>query len=54
MKFQVFGKDNQCKFVTEHKSCIPDVSKLTTMRKSGYKFKLNDKLISLSKLKESL
>lgn len=54
MKFQIFGKDNQCKFVTEYKSCIPDISELIIMTKSGYKFRLNGKLISLSKLKESL
>lgn len=54
MKFQIFGKDNQCKFVTEYKSCIPDISELIIMTKSGYKFRLNGKLISLSRLKESL
>lgn len=54
MKFQVFGRDNQCKFVTEHKSCIPCRQELTHISKAGYKFKLDGKLVSLSRLKEEL
>ena len=54
MKFQVFGKDNQCRFVTESKSCIPCVEELTHISKAGYKFKLDGKSVSLSRLKEEL
>ena len=54
MKFQVFGKDNQCRFVTESKSCIPSVQELTHISKAGYKFKLDGKSVSLSRLKEDL
>ena len=54
MKFQVFGKDNQCRFVTESKSCIPDIAELKAISKAGYKFKLNGKVVSLARLKEEL
>lgn len=54
MKFQVFGKDNQCKFVTESKSCIPKKKQLTNISKAGYKFKLDGKVISLSRLNAEL
>lgn len=54
MKFQIFGKDNKCKFVTESKSCIPNIQQLTTISKSGFKFKLDGKVISLAKLKAEL
>lgn len=54
MKFQVFGKDNQCRFVTESKNCIPDIKELTAISKAGYKFKLDGKVVSLSRLKEEL
>jgi hypothetical protein len=54
MKFQIYGKDNKCKLVTESKSCIPGIDELKLMSKVGYKFKLDGKSISLSKLKEEL
>ena len=54
MKFQIFGKDNKCKLVTESKACIPDINELKLMSKAGYKFRLDGKAISLSKLKEKL
>lgn len=54
MKFQIYGKDKKCKLVTESKSCIPDIDELKLMSKAGYKFKLDGKAVSLSKLKEVL
>ena len=54
MKFQVFRKDNKCKFITESKSCIPDKKQLTDISKAGFKFKLDGKVISLTRLKREL
>ena len=54
MKFQVFGKDNQCRFVTESKSCIPNIKELTAISKAGFKFKLDGKVVSLARLKDEL
>lgn len=54
MKFQIFGKDNQCRFVTESKSCIPSIKELTAISKAGFKFKLDGKVVSLVRLKEEL
>lgn len=41
-------------FITEHKECIPTLDKLKSMQEGGYTFKLNDKKITLNKLKEIL
>jgi hypothetical protein len=54
MKFQIYGKDKKCKLVTESKACIPNIDELKLMSKAGYKFKLDGKAISFSKLKEVL
>lgn len=54
MKFQIFGKDNKCKLITESKSCIPDIAELKLMSKMGYKLKLDGRVVSLSRLKEIL
>ena len=37
---------------TEHKSCIPDDSQLSSMAKVGYKFKIDGKIASIKKVKE--
>ncbi len=37
---------------TEYMSCIPTVSQLDSMNKAGYKFKLDNKIVSVKKLKE--
>ena len=51
MLFEVC-KNNCTVFVTEHKECMPTLDKLKSMQDGGYTFKLNNKKITLNKLKE--
>ena len=37
---------------TENKSCIPDDTQLSCMYKTGYKFKIDGKTVSIKKIKE--
>lgn len=52
--FTVIGPDGNPKMGTEYRECIYDIEQLESMASAGYKFKLNDKLISLSNLKKEL
>ena len=50
MLFEVC-KNNRTVFSTEYKKCMPTSEKLKAMQESGYTFKLNNKKITLLKLK---
>ena len=39
---------------TESESCIPNSEQLSFMSKCGYRFKLNDKFITVAKLTEQV
>ncbi len=52
--FTVIGPDGNPKMGTEYRECIYDIEQLESMASAGCKFKLNDKLISLSNLKKEL
>ncbi|MDD6022207.1 MAG: hypothetical protein PUB94_06125 [Oscillospiraceae bacterium] len=52
MKFQVVNDKGSPVMETEHISCIPDYSSLSSMSKAGYKFKVDGKIINLKKIKE--
>lgn len=54
MIFEVIGPDGISKMSTTSISCIYSIDILTQMQSSGYRFRLDDKLISLSKLKAFL
>lgn len=53
MLFEVYNQNNKQVMVTEDPLCIDDNETLADMSKyAGYKFKLNGKSISLTKIKE--
>ena len=54
MLFTVIGPNGNPKMGTEYRECIYDIEQLESMASAGCKFKLNDKLISLSNLKKEL
>lgn len=52
MKFQVINDKGVGVMETHHASCIPDDAQLSSMTKAGYKFKIDDKIASIKKVKE--
>ena len=52
MKFEVINDKGVSVMNTEHKSCIPDDSQLSSMIKAGYKFMIDGKAASVKKVKE--
>ena len=54
MLFTVIGPDGHPKMGTEYRECIYDIEQLESMAYAGFRFKLNDKLISLNNLKKEL
>ena len=52
MLFQVVNDKGVPVMRTEHASCIPDDSQLTSMSKVGYNFKIDGKAASIKKVKE--
>lgn len=50
MKFEVIGPDGQCKMSTTYEEYIP-YTYLDQMHKSGYKFRIDGKFVSLSAVK---
>ena len=54
MKFEVVNDKGMTVMNTSDVSCVPDKSMLNSMLKSGYKFRLNNKAITIKKLTEQL
>lgn len=54
MLFTVIGPDGNPKMGTDYRECIYDVDQLESMASAGFRFKLNDKLISFNNLKKEL
>lgn len=54
MKFEIINDKNKVVMNTEHWSCIPDKDVLTSMQKTGYKFKLDGKTITIKKLSDKI
>lgn len=54
MRFEVINLFNKTVMHTKHISCIPKNMQLESMSKVGYRFKLNNKIISKTKLIEYL
>lgn len=53
MLFEIYNQNNIRVMMTENPDCIDNDEILTDMTKyAGYKFKLNGKVVSLSKIKE--
>lgn len=50
MKFEVFNDKKNRKFWCESKACLPTISEITAMSKIGYKFKMDNKVISKTAL----
>lgn len=50
--FQVVDGKGVTVMRTDFISCIPDNNQLTSMSKSGYKFKIDGKGVSIKKVKE--
>lgn len=54
MKFEVINDKNKVVMNTTDVSCIPPKEILHSMAGAGYKFKLNDKLITIKKIIEQI
>lgn len=54
MKFEVINDKNKIVMHTSDISCIPDKDILNLMSKAGYKFKLDNKAVTIKKLNEQL
>lgn len=52
MRFEVINSIGNTVFWTEHYSCIPSTEQLTLMAKNQYKFRLDGKSVSASKISE--
>ena len=54
MKFEIINTENKTVMNTTSVSCIPDKDSLISMSKSGYKFKIDGKILSTKKIIEQL
>ena len=54
MKYEVLNINNQVMFFTFSEKCIHSKQEIEIMSKAGYKFRLDDKNISKSKLLEEI
>ncbi len=54
MKFEVVNDRGVTVMNTSSISCIPNIDELTSMSKAGYKFKIDNKSVSIKKIKEVL
>ena len=54
MKFEIINDKNKTVMNTTNWSCIYDKDTLNSMSKAGYKFKFDDKVITIKKLNEKL
>ena len=54
MKFEIINDKNKVVMNTTYTCCIPNKDILTLMSKTGYKFKLDGKAITIKKLNEKL
>jgi len=54
MNFEVINDSGATVMHCDDPSCIPDVDELSEMSKSGYKFKIDSKTLSVKKIKETL
>lgn len=54
MKFEVINDKNKVVMHTKYTSCMPNKDALNLMAKAGYKFKLDNKAITVKKLNERL
>lgn len=54
MKFEIFNDKGKREFYTYEKECIPPKHEIDVMSKNGWKFKLDDKVISKTKLNEMI
>lgn len=54
MNFEVLNDKNQVIMHTDFINCVPEVQILTLISKSGYKFRLDGKIVTLKKLKDYL
>ena len=52
--FKVINAEGNTVMCTESKSCIPDPEQLVYMSKCGYKFRYEDKAITVAKLAEQV
>ena len=52
MKFQVISQNNMPLMATTSIECIPSSTELISMEKVGYKFKIDNKIVSRKKIIE--
>lgn len=52
MKFQVLSQNNTPLMVTASIKCIPTSKELISMERAGYKFKMDNKMVSRKKVIE--
>lgn len=51
MKFEVINDKGMAVMSCADVSCIPDDSQLSSMIKAGYKFKIDEKIVTVKKIK---
>lgn len=52
MKFEVINDKGQVVMTTTSENCIPDKDDIESMSKSGYKFRIDGKVVTKKKLSE--
>lgn len=52
MKFEVVNNQGETVMYTFHVSCLPTLRQVKSMTKSGYKFKIDGKIVSKSKVEQ--
>lgn len=52
--FQVINQAGKVVMYTDHQECLPDEVQLTELASAGYKFRLNGKVVSSTKMKDYL
>ena len=52
MKFEVINNQGETVMYTFHISCLPTLRQVKSMVKNGYKFKIDDKIVSKGKVEQ--
>lgn len=54
MKFEVVNDKNKTVMQTTDVGCVPNENTLRSMYKAGYRFKIDDRAVTITKIKEYL
>lgn len=54
MLFEIYSEKGRRLFYTTSEECLPPKEQINSMSKAGYKFKLDNKTVTIKKIKEQL